>query len=79
MTDALMNRYYALADTQTIDSMEVYAQSWYILAADFGGAGRPAMAESCIGRWKQYRNEPAGEYIRLIEMPFSELIPVEAA
>jgi hypothetical protein len=78
MNDPLMTRYFELCQTQNIPDMERYAQSWYVLAGEFIRAFRLAMAEACIGRWKQYIKEQGGEYVRLIEQPFSELILVEA-
>ncbi len=76
--DALMLCYYELANMQNIDDIKDYAMAWKELGSMFEADGRPAMADACYGRSLQYRPEPAGEYIRIIELPFSELIPVAA-
>ena len=54
MTDALMNLYYTLAAQVEIPDMARYADDWSLLAAQFAADDRPAMAESCQGRYRQY-------------------------
>ena len=77
MTDNLMDRYLELAEMQNIDSAE-YAVEWHKLAADAEGGARPALAEMCRQRGDHYAAQDYGEYIRLIEGSFSELIDVYA-
>jgi len=76
--DTPMNRYYILANMQNIENMARYSFEWTVLADDFAVCGRPAMAGMCYARAKQYGELAGGEFIRLFEMPFSELIRVDA-
>lgn len=75
--DALMDRYNELAFTQEIASIESYADDWLKLARDADSAGRPALAGMARERGLFYAQQVPGEYIRLFEGSFSELIQVE--
>ena len=74
--DNLMTRYYELTQTQTIPNIVRYAFAWRVLAEDFEMDKRVAMSEMCHARARFYGRQAGGEYIRLIDMPFSELIAV---
>ena len=75
-TDALMERYNGLAFQQEIPNIARYAFEWKTLGDDCDIAGRPALAQMCHSRAKLYGEQAGGEYIRLIETPFSELVAV---
>ncbi len=76
MIDELTNRYDKLAFTQEIPNIARYAFEWKTLGDDCDIAGRPALAGMCHARAKFYGEQAGTEYIRLIDMPFSELIQV---
>lgn len=75
--DALMDRYNELAFTQEIPDIKLYADSWMELGRQADEQGRIALAEMCFSRGRFYGRQAGGEYIRLIEGSFSELIPVD--
>ncbi len=75
MKDELMQRYYELSMLQNINIAR-YAFAWRTLAEDAAKADRPALASMCASRADFYGKQAGGEYIRLIETPFSELIQV---
>jgi hypothetical protein len=52
--DALMDFYYKLESQPEIPDMKEYADNWSLLAAQFAADDRPAMAESCATRYRQY-------------------------
>jgi hypothetical protein len=74
----LQKRKLELSIMKNIPSMAEYAEAWNMLAADFDAIGAPFNAEYCRGRFRQYRDLAGGEYMRLIELPFSELVQVSA-
>lgn len=76
MTDPLVDRYYELCFTNNFDAAQ-YAQDWLTLAEEFEKGGRVAMASMCRGRAKQY-SQMQGEYVRLTEGSFAELVEVSA-
>lgn len=75
-TDELMERYNELAFTQHIPNIARYAFEWKTLGDDCDKAGRVTLAGMCHSRADYYGKEAGGEYLRLIELPFSELIQV---
>lgn len=74
--DCLVSRKLALANQANIPDMQAYAEEWNRLAADFESCGLLNNAEDCRTRWQHYKQIGKGEYIRLVDLPFSELIPV---
>ena len=74
--DELMERYYKLAAVQEIPNIARYAFEWAVLAEDAAKAGREACAEAWNKRGQFYAQQAGGEYIRLIEGSFSELVQV---
>lgn len=76
--DKIMERWMDLSLMQNIPNMAEYAEAWNVLAADMDAANRPYSAEACRSRFEFYRELAGGEYVRLIEQPFAELIEVPA-
>lgn len=77
--DKLSIAYMELCNMQNIDDLANYARAWLELAQMADAEGRPALAAMCISRgdyYSQVAAEQDGEYIRLLELPFAELIPV---
>ena len=74
----LLKRKAQLALMQNIPSMADYAEEWNKLAADFLAIGFTACAEDCFACFVRYRDMALGEYVRLIEQPFAELVEVPA-
>ena len=70
----LDERYLELSGRQSIAKMARYAFEWSVLGEDMDKAGRPATADECLSRGKHYGVMAGGEYVRLIDMPFSEVI-----
>ena len=82
MTDPLTDAYYSLAFMQNIDNIKDYALAWDELACMALLEGRPALAGMCTSRAAYYyevAEAQSGEYIRLIEGSFAELIAVRPA
>ena len=75
LKDELMERYHVLALTQNIPNIARYAMEWDMLAADARAQGREASAAAWQSRADFYKQQAGGEYIRLIDGSFSELIP----
>lgn len=75
--DALLDRYNELAFTQNIPDIQGYADDWQALAVECKIHGRPALAGMAQARADFYRVQAEGEYVRLIDGSFSELIAVE--
>lgn len=73
---ALMEKYYDLAFTHEIPKMGDYAKAWLDLAREFDKLGMVNMAGMTRERGLFYAQQAPGEYIRLIEGSFSELIQV---
>ena len=73
MTDPLMKRFLELSLMQNIPDMAVYADEWNKLAADARAVKRPHLADTCTSRWQAYKGL-SGEYVRLVEGSFSELL-----
>jgi len=71
----LHKRKMELSSLQNIPDMAIYAAAWNALATDYRFVGAPANAEYCQARADHY-TKIAGEYVRLIELPFAELIQV---
>lgn len=76
--DPLLEQYNALAFTQNIPDMEIYASDWHALGDECIKQGRPALAGMCYARSYYYGQIGKGEYVRLLEQPFAELIEVTA-
>lgn len=74
--DEIMQRYYDLSLLNIIPDMGEYAKDWQRLAMKADIDGRPATAEACRARAKYYYELTGGEYIRLVQGCFAELIPV---
>lgn len=75
-TDGLTYRYMELSGAQNIDDVTAYAWNWYWLALAMEEAGFVLRGLQCRGRALQYAPEVPGEYVRLIDNSFSELIQV---
>ena len=76
MNDELTARYLDLSDIQSIPNVARYAFEWKMLADDADANGRPSLAAMCHARAAHYGKLVGGEYLRLIDLPFSELIMV---
>jgi hypothetical protein len=74
--DELMNRYMTLANTQHIENIARYAFEWDTLAADARAKGQLSRASAWQSRADFYKAQAGGEYVRLIDGSFSELIQV---
>lgn len=70
----LMEIYYELSFTQIIPDIREYSDAWLSLSEMFAAEDMPAMSESCRKRGEFYAREIDGEYIRLLDGSFSELI-----
>lgn len=68
--------YLALANMQNIDDIRDYALAWADLADIAQDNQRPALAAMCRSRAEFYGSQDTGEYIRLFDGSFSELITV---
>ena len=77
MTDTIIARYLHLSRVQNIPDVRAYAADWYDLAALALADNRPFAAESYKKRGDFYMEQAQGEYIRIIEDSFSQLIPVD--
>lgn len=78
--DELFDRRTALEQTQHIPDMDAFATDWLKLARDFDAAGLLSNAALCRSRGEHYAKIAAqkpGEYVILIDHPFSEVIEVE--
>ncbi|MFA6213468.1 MAG: hypothetical protein WC714_28790 [Candidatus Obscuribacterales bacterium] len=74
--DALMNAYYAWTGQAEIPNLIEYAEIGEMLAAEFGAMERPAMAENCASRARQYRElavymdgatrEKSGNFVKIV-------------
>ena len=73
--DALLSEYTRLSNMQNITDMKAYALDWRKLMGCAQVAGRRNLARNARARWMHYR-PMQGEYIRLIEQPFAELLQV---
>lgn len=76
--DALLDRYNELAFVQNIPDVQAYGNEWKLLGEMCEAENRPALAAMCFSRASWYLGQPVGEYVRLTDGPFSELIPVES-
>jgi hypothetical protein len=74
---ALLERKTELAMMNEILNMEWYADAWLQLAAEFEKFGYPSNAEDCNSRGIHYHTFTRGEYIKLVDGPFAEMILVE--
>lgn len=73
--DHLLDRYNELVFMQNID-MKSYAADWHALGDEAIKANRPALAGMAYARAFHYGQLAGGEYIKLIEQPFAELVQV---
>jgi hypothetical protein len=76
-TNDLLERKDALAFANEIPDMHAYAFGWLTLAADFESCGLVSNAAYCRSRGEYYMQLAGGEYIKLVEGPFAEMILVE--
>jgi hypothetical protein len=74
-----MDKYYALSTQGNIPDMGEYAKQWQILAMDCDKEGRSSTAKICRDRAKHYCQIAGGEYVRLVEGCYAELIIVAQA
>ena len=74
--DTIMARYMDLSLAHEIPDMQEYAKQWQQLAMDCDKEDRVATAETCRKNAKHYCEMYGGEYIRLVEGCFAELIPI---
>ena len=72
----LIKKRIALSLQNIIPDMDAYAEEWNKLSADFAAIGMLENAEMCNKNYQHYKEIADGEYIRLIEGSFAELIPV---
>lgn len=75
----LINKRIALSLQNIIPDMDAYAEEWNKLGADFAAIGMLANAEMCNKNYQHYKEIADGEYVRLIENGFAELIPTSVA
>lgn len=73
----LIERRMVLSQMQTIPDMRAYASAWLQLADDFQVCGLLSNAAMCKAKGDYYAEFAGGEYIRLIDGSFAELIAVE--
>jgi hypothetical protein len=73
----LMKCYTRLSLLSNILDMREYALDWRRLMASAQRAGFRSLARNARSRWRHYRRYIPGEYVRLVDPPFAELIPVE--
>jgi hypothetical protein len=73
--DALLSEYTRLCKMQNITDMQAYAMDWRKLMASAQVAGMRNLARNARSRWLHYR-QMSGEYVRLFDLPFAELIQV---
>lgn len=74
MNDPILELYYGLALMQNIEDMQDYALAWADLSEIALLNDRPYLAAMCRSRAEWYGAQPTGEYIRVIDGSFSELI-----
>lgn len=74
MIDPISDRRFELEQMQNIPDMQSYAKDWQRLALDCEKAGRVATAEMCRSKAKHYCELAGGEYVRLIQDTYVELI-----
>jgi hypothetical protein len=76
--DEIMDRWCELSLMNNIPDMQEYAKDWQRLAILANQNGRYSTAQTCRTRAEHYCNMAGGEYIRLVEGCFAELILVPA-
>ena len=76
-TQDLMERKRKLEQMNEIPDMAKYAQDWQKLAADFRAIGFVFCASYCQSRGDHYGKEAGGEYIKLVDGVFAEMILLE--
>ncbi len=74
--DQMMKCYTRLSLMQNILDMCAYAIEWRALMAQAQRAGFRNLARNARSRWRHYRRFIPGEYVRLIDPPFAELVLV---
>lgn len=72
----LIARRMALSLQSYIPNMAEHVENWNKLRADFEALGMLANVATCQKNYEHYKEIADGEYIRLIEGSFAELIPV---
>lgn len=75
----LIKKRISLSLQNIIPDMDAYAEEWNKLSADFTAIGMLANAVMCFKNYQNYKKIADGEYIRLIEGSFAELLPVSVA
>ena len=75
--DTLLSEYTRLSLMQNIIDMQTYALTWRKLMERAQVAGRRNLARNSRARWQHYR-PMQGEYVRLFDLPFAELVEVPA-
>jgi len=76
MNDPITDRRLELEGMQNIPDMAAYALEWEKLTADCQAAQRFSLAALCGSKAEHYRNLAGGEYVRLIQDTFVELVEV---
>jgi hypothetical protein len=75
----LLERKRELSDMNAIPDMRAYAATWTQLADEFQSIGLLSNAEYCRSRGTHYSQIAGGEYIKLTDGPFAELLEVTPA
>ena len=75
----LIKKRIALSLQSIIPDMDAYAEEWNKLSADFTALGMLENAAMCFKNYQHYKEIANGEYIRLIEGSFAEILPVSVA
>lgn len=74
MIDPISDRRFELEQMQNIPDIFEYAKSWELLAQECDKQDRPSTAEMCRSKAKHYCGLAGGEYVRLVQDTFVELI-----
>jgi hypothetical protein len=75
----LLERKRILSEMNVIPDMRAYAAGWTQLADEFQSIGLESNAEYCRSRGTHYSQIAGGEYIKLTDGPFAELLEVTEA
>ena len=76
MSDPIMTEFMRLSLMHSIEDLHDYGHKWQRLAYECDKEGRVATAETCRKNAAHYWGMDGGEYIKLVETSFSELIRV---
>lgn len=71
----LLDKKTYLSLMQNIEDMQWYAAAWRQLAGEFTAIDAIYNAQDCQSHAEHY-GKFTGEYVRLVELPFAELIEV---